>query len=83
MRIKATTNSGSIYEFYQKDGHTFFTKIGNGPLMSGRVVRICNGAISINKPIQMEFHRDGLYCKADTSVTYTSTTAVVNIEVLL
>lgn len=79
MKIIAKTESGSTYEFTQKNGRTFFRK----GLISGEVVRINNGAICVGKSINMDFRKDGLYGTPDKDTMFLNTPPVTEIQVIL
>ena len=79
MTMTVKTESGSIYVFTQKDGRTFFQR----GLMTGEVVRINNGPITIGKNIIMDFRKDGLYGTPDKDTMFANTTPVTEISVIL
>jgi len=79
MKFTVKTVSGSVYEFTHKDGRTFFRK----GLMSGEVIRINNGPITVGKGITMDFYKDGLYGTPDKSPMFMNTTPVESITITL
>ena len=79
MNFTVKTTSGSVYEFTHKDGHTFFRK----GLLSGEVIRIKNGPITVGKGISMDFYKDNLYGTRDKFPMFINTTAVTEIKITL
>lgn len=80
MTITVKTESGSIYEFTQKDGKTFFRK---GIRLSGEVIRIKNAPICVGKEIRMDIFKDGLYGNIEKELMICNTTPVEEISVIL
>ena len=81
MKIIVKTMSGSEYEFTQtEDGRIFFKK---GVLLTGQVIRINNGPITIGKGINMDFYKENIYGKLENIDMFLNTTPVKDISVIL
>lgn len=79
MNFTVKTENGSVYEFTHKDGRTFFRK----GLLSGEVIRIKNGAITVGKGIHLDFFKDDLYGNRDESPMFMNTSPVASITITL
>ena len=79
MHLIVKTENGFLYEFTQNYGRTFFRR----GVLTGEVIRINSGPISIGKGINMEFRKYGLYGTLDKQTTFENTSPVSEIYVTL
>ena len=79
MQMTVKTASGSTYKFFQENGRIFF----RSEKFSGELICINNGAISVDKSIDMYFWMDGVKGRPEENMMTMITTHVTDIQVEL